>query len=190
MKLYGGAIIGSLCKTLVKINTGQADCREHLIELPRGITQLNHKFPKTLENKPVILASTSTCAEKLKEGVQEDISDQDCKNIGEHRVKPQSQSHDQNPKFQETGREAFVEDENDTDRNIDDNIDTKVASRCLILFIVYAVLAVLRVKGSFQEAALIIFPSTPIKNTEDGMKRWLRRAKKRVNRTYESKEHY
>ncbi|KAJ8983453.1 hypothetical protein NQ317_013328, partial [Molorchus minor] len=41
-------------------------------------------------------------------------------------------------------------------------------------------LAVLRVKGSFQEAALIIFPSTPIKNTEDGMKRWLRRAKKRV----------
>ncbi|KAJ8973092.1 hypothetical protein NQ317_006483 [Molorchus minor] len=37
----------------------------------------------------------------------------------------------------------------------------------------------LRVKGSFQEAALIIFPSTPIKNTEDGMKRWLRRAKKR-----------
>ncbi|KAJ8974449.1 hypothetical protein NQ317_011051 [Molorchus minor] len=45
-------------------------------------------------------------------------------------------------------------------------------------------------KGSFQEAALIIFPSTPIKNTEDGMKRWLRRANKRVNRTYESKEHY
>ncbi|KAJ8982627.1 hypothetical protein NQ317_002678 [Molorchus minor] len=40
------------------------------------------------------------------------------------------------------------------------------------------------------QAALIIFPSTPIKNTEDGMKRWLRRAKKRVNRTYESKEHY
>ncbi|KAJ8968521.1 hypothetical protein NQ317_001715 [Molorchus minor] len=40
----------------------------------------------------------------------------------------------------------------------------KVASRCLILFIVYAVLAsCLRVKGSFQEAALIIFPSTPIK---------------------------
>ncbi|KAJ8967000.1 hypothetical protein NQ317_002757 [Molorchus minor] len=33
--------------------------------------------------------------------------------------------------------------------------------------------------GSFQEAALIIFPSTPIKNTKDGMKRWLRRAKKR-----------
>ncbi|KAJ8975615.1 hypothetical protein NQ317_009044 [Molorchus minor] len=43
-------------------------------------------------------------------------------------------------------------------------------------------------KGSFQEAALIIFPSTPIKNTKDGMKRWLRRAKERVNRTYESKE--
>ncbi|KAJ8982636.1 hypothetical protein NQ317_002688 [Molorchus minor] len=39
-----------------------------------------------------------------------------------------------------------------------------------------------------REAALIIFPSSPIKNTEDGMKRWLRRAKKRVNRTYESKE--
>ncbi|KAJ8974982.1 hypothetical protein NQ317_005857 [Molorchus minor] len=47
---------------------------------------------------------------------------------------------------------------------------------------VYSVrcLSCLRVKGSFQEAALIIFPSTPIKNTEDGMKRWLRRAKKRI----------
>ncbi|KAJ8975842.1 hypothetical protein NQ317_010547 [Molorchus minor] len=46
---------------------------------------------------------------------------------------------------------------------------------------VYSVrcLSCLRVKGSFEEAALIIFPSTPIKNTEDGMKRWLRRAKKR-----------
>ncbi|KAJ8985284.1 hypothetical protein NQ317_007071, partial [Molorchus minor] len=30
-----------------------------------------------------------------------------------------------------------------------------------------------------RKAALIIFPSTPITNTEDGMKRWLRRAKKR-----------
>ncbi|KAJ8982383.1 hypothetical protein NQ317_005477, partial [Molorchus minor] len=43
---------------------------------------------------------------------------------------------------------------------------------------------------SLCRSCLIIFPSTPIKNTEDGMKRWLRRAKKRVNRTYESKEHY
>ncbi|KAJ8966097.1 hypothetical protein NQ317_008772 [Molorchus minor] len=51
----------------------------------------------------------------------------------------------------------------------------------------YAVLAVLGSREAFKiifsylfvEAALIIFPSTPIKNTEDGMKRWLRRAKKR-----------
>ncbi|KAJ8948930.1 hypothetical protein NQ317_010338, partial [Molorchus minor] len=67
-----------------------------------------------------------------------------------------------------------------------------INSRQSVFNTVYSVrcLSCLRVKGSFQEAALIIFPSTPIKNTEDGMKRWLRRAKKRVNRTYESKEHY
>ncbi|KAJ8968148.1 hypothetical protein NQ317_009242 [Molorchus minor] len=54
-------------------------------------------------------------------------------------------------------------------------------SRQSVFNTVYSVrcLSCLRVKGSFQEAALIIFPSTPIKNTEDGMKRWLRRAKKR-----------
>ncbi|KAJ8983423.1 hypothetical protein NQ317_005888, partial [Molorchus minor] len=47
---------------------------------------------------------------------------------------------------------------------------------------VYSVrcLSCLRVKGSFQEAALIIFPSTPIKNTEDGMKKWLKRAKRGI----------
>ncbi|KAJ8958785.1 hypothetical protein NQ317_005394 [Molorchus minor] len=56
-----------------------------------------------------------------------------------------------------------------------------INSRQSVFNTVYSVrcLSCLRVKGSFQEAALIIFPSTPIKNTEDGMKRWLRRAKKR-----------
>ncbi|KAJ8980565.1 hypothetical protein NQ317_013072, partial [Molorchus minor] len=64
-----------------------------------------------------------------------------------------------------------------------------INSRQSVFNTVYSVRC-LKGQGSFQEAALIIFPSTPIKNTEDGMKRWLRRAKKRVNRTYESKEHY
>ncbi|KAJ8968184.1 hypothetical protein NQ317_004155 [Molorchus minor] len=48
-----------------------------------------------------------------------------------------------------------------------------INSRQSVFNTVYSVrcLSCLRVKGSFQEAALIIFPSTPIKNTEDGMKK-------------------